>query len=230
MGQWCHSTWCHHKVIWSSIWRQLESSGCHSQHPWVIGSWWLYTMAIQTGHTREYARHAEVHCWNIWVLSYNQISVWGIWSWLHTTSVCPRSWPSHRHLPSWAVLKRVATCTRNGNNADINSEAFVEAMRSPNTGLTYTALPGKRKQSVVDAEKLLSYNVAEFFRQKGYCKEYEYVKVIAQWHEASDGRGISQLQRCRYNHEMLGYILDEWMPWHRENYDFSTIDINRYII
>lgn len=128
------------------------------------------------------------------------------------------------------VLKRVATCTRNGNNADINSEAFVEAMRSPNTGLTYTALAGKRKQSVVDAEKLLSYNVAEFFRQKGYCKEYEYVKVIAQWHEASDGRGISQLQRCRYNHEMLGYILDEWMPWHRENYDFSTIDINRYVI
>lgn len=29
---------------------------------------------------------------------------------------------------------------------------------------------------------------------------------------------------------MLNMILDEWMPpWHRENYDFSTIDINRYI-
>ena len=104
-------------------------------------------------------------------------------------------------------------------------------MRSPNTGLTYTALAGKRKQSVVDAERLLSYHVAEYFRQKGYEKEYEYVKVIAQWHESSDGPGgrISQLQRCRYNYEMLGYILDEWMPWHRENYDFSTIDINRYI-
>ena len=29
------------------------------------------------------------------------------------------------------------------------------------------------------------------------------------------------------NYEMLNYVLDDWMPWHRENYDFSTIDINR---
>ncbi|KAJ7394540.1 hypothetical protein OS493_000355 [Desmophyllum pertusum] len=26
---------------------------------------------------------------------------------------------------------------------------------------------------------------------------------------------------------MLNYVLDEWMPWHVENYDFRTIDINR---
>ncbi|KAK3752537.1 hypothetical protein QZH41_016313 [Actinostola sp. cb2023] len=26
---------------------------------------------------------------------------------------------------------------------------------------------------------------------------------------------------------MLNYILDEWMPWHTNNYDFSTIDVNR---
>lgn len=125
------------------------------------------------------------------------------------------------------ILKRIASCTRNGNNAELNYEAFVEAMRSPNTGLTYTALTGKRKQSVVDAERLLSYHVADFFREKGYEREYEYTKIIAQWHEASDGRGISQLQRCRYNYAMLNYILDVWMPWHGENYDFSTIDINR---
>lgn len=122
------------------------------------------------------------------------------------------------------ILKRIASCTRNGNNAELNYEAFVEAMRSPNTGLTYTALAGKRKQSVVDPERLLSYHVADFFREKGYEREYEYTKIIAQWHEASDGRGISQLQRCRYTYAMLNYILD---VWHGENYDFSTIDINR---
>ena len=65
------------------------------------------------------------------------------------------------------ILKRIAGCTRNGNNPELNFEAFVEAMRAPNTGLTYTALAGKRKQSVVDAERLLSYHVAEFFREKG---------------------------------------------------------------
>ena len=102
----------------------------------------------------------------------------------------------------------MATCTHNGNNADINSEAFVEAMRSPNTGLTYTVLAGKRKQSVVDAEKLLSYNVAEFFRQKGYGKDYEYVKVIAQWHEASDGR-VSH--SCRDAGTIMRCCVTSWM-------------------
>ena len=136
--------------------------------------------------------------------------------------------PHHERGDHNHVLKRVAACTRNGNYPDLNFEAFVEAMRSPNTGLTYTALAGKRKQSVVDAERLLSYHVADFFREKGYENEYQYVKVIAQWHESSDGRGISQLKRSQYNYEMLNYILDEWMPWHKDDYDFSKIDINRY--
>ena len=54
------------------------------------------------------------------------------------------------------------------------------------------------------------------------------MQLMANWHEASDGRGLSQLKRAQYNYEMLNYVLDDWMPWHRENYDFSTIDINRY--
>lgn len=55
-----------------------------------------------------------------------------------------------------------------------------------------------------------------------------YVRTIAQRHEASDGRGLSQLQRSRYNYQMLNFTLHEWMPWHGENYDFSTVDINKY--
>ncbi len=55
-----------------------------------------------------------------------------------------------------------------------------------------------------------------------------YIQRIASWHESSDGRGIPQLARCKANHEMLNFVLDEWMPWHKENRDFSKIDINRY--
>ena len=47
------------------------------------------------------------------------------------------------------------------------------------------------------------------------------------WHEAADGRGLSELDRCRKNYAMLNMILDDWMPWHRDNYDFASIDINR---
>jgi len=128
----------------------------------------------------------------------------------------------HNHL-----LKRIAKATREGNNSDLNYERFDEAMRNPMTGLTHVALVGTRKQSVPDAEKLLSFHVAKFFKDNNYLPEAEYVETIAQWHEASDGRGLSQLQRCKQNYRMLNYILDEWIPWHRDNYDLSTLDINR---
>ena len=46
-------------------------------------------------------------------------------------------------------------------------------MRDPNTGLTLAALTGERKQSVVDAERMLSYLaiVGKFLSENGYEKE-----------------------------------------------------------
>jgi hypothetical protein len=69
--------------------------------------------------------------------------------------------------------------------------------------------------------------MASFMEQNGFEDEAIFLRAVAGWHEASDGRGLSQLQRCRANYNMLNYILDEWMPWHQENYNFSLIDINR---
>jgi hypothetical protein len=57
--------------------------------------------------------------------------------------------------------------------------------------------------------------------------ESKFGETVAGWHEAADGRGLSELQRCKTNYKMLNLILDEWMPWHVVNYDFTTIDINR---
>ena len=71
------------------------------------------------------------------------------------------------------------------------------------TGLTHAALVGSRKQSVPDAEKLLSFHVAKFFKDNHHLAEAEYVETVALWHEASDGRGLSQLQRCRQNYRCL---------------------------
>ncbi|XP_062604104.1 uncharacterized protein LOC134265903 [Saccostrea cucullata] len=100
-------------------------------------------------------------------------------------------------------------------------------MLDPLTGLSHAALTGQRPQSVEDAERLLSYHVAASMQKQDFNFEAEYVQTIAAWHEASDGRGISQLDRCKANHEMLNYLLDQLMPWHKERYDFSTLDINR---
>ncbi|XP_078679355.1 uncharacterized protein LOC144915008 [Branchiostoma floridae x Branchiostoma belcheri] len=127
------------------------------------------------------------------------------------------------------ILKRIAKHTREGGYDGINVRRFEEAMRSNTTDLTYAALVGLRKQSVKDAEKLLSHSVAEFFRSKNYEAEAKYVKVVADWQEASDGRGLSQAQRRNANEAMRKYILDEWMPWHEEDPDLSKIDINRRV-
>ena len=129
----------------------------------------------------------------------------------------------HNHL-----LKRIANHLREGGYDTLQYEAFSDVLADPLSGLTHAALVGKRKQSVKDAERLLSYHVVASLDRHGHNTEADYVRIIAQWHEASDGRGLSQLQRCRYNYEMLNFILDEWMPWHTDTYNFATIDINRY--
>ena len=117
---------------------------------------------------------------------------------------------------------------RDGVYDALQYEAFADVLADPLSGLTHAALVGKRKQSVKDAERMLSYRVVASLERHEHNVEADYVRIIAQWHEASDGRGLSQLQRCKYNYGMLNFILDEWMPWHADYYDFSTIDINRY--
>lgn len=141
-----------------------------------------------------------------------------------TTGLVHHERGDHNHL-----LKRIAQHVRDGRYNDLNYEAFSDVLADPLSGLTHAALVGKRKQSVKDAERLLSYHVVMSLERHGHLGEAEYIRTIAQWHEASDGRGLTQLQRCRYNYSMLNFILDEWMPWHTENYDFSTIDINRFV-
>jgi hypothetical protein len=94
--------------------------------------------------------------------------------------------------------------------------------------LTYSALVGMRRQSVKDAERLLSFATASSLKKHGHLKEAEYVDLIARWHEASDGRGLSQLQRCRQNYSLLTYLLVGWCPWYQETGDLSLVDINRY--
>lgn len=100
----------------------------------------------------------------------------------------------HNHL-----LRRIAKSVRKGKDPSLNFEAFNDALQDPESGLTYAALIGKRKQSLKDAERLLSRHVADSLMRKGHTEEANHIRIIANWHEASDGRGLSQLQRSRYN-------------------------------
>ena len=126
------------------------------------------------------------------------------------------------------ILKHIWKHTREEGPPGTNLQGFDDAMRDPNTGLTLAALTGERKQSVVDAERMLSYLVGKFLSENGYEKEGEYVNIVAGWHEAADGRGLSELERCKKNYAMLNMILDDWMPLHKTTPNLATIDINKY--
>ena len=59
----------------------------------------------------------------------------------------------------------------------LSGDAFRDAMLAPETGLTHAALTGVRKQSVQDAERLLSIHVARWLLNNGHLVEGQYVKV-----------------------------------------------------
>lgn len=100
-------------------------------------------------------------------------------------------------------------------------------MDDSSTGLTYAALTGQRKQSVTDAERLFGAGVLSFMQKKNYKFETKYVEIVLNWRRAGDERGLSELQRSRYNYSMINFILDELLPWHNDNYDLSSLEVNQ---
>lgn len=95
------------------------------------------------------------------------------------------------------ILKRVWKHTQEGGPDFCDVTSFDAAMMDLSTGLTRAALVGEREQSVTDADKMLSYLVAKFLREHGYDREAYYVERVAGWHEAADGHGLKELERCR---------------------------------
>ena len=66
---------------------------------------------------------------------------------------------------------------------------------------------------------------------KGYTCEAQHLTVIRNWRRACDERGLTDSQRSTYNNELLEYLLDDLMPWHREGLrDFSLLEVNKYDI
>lgn len=133
-------------------------------------------------------------------------------------------------LLSWLfVLQRIASHTKSGGPDKLQLERFVEALSDPSSGLMYPALTGARKQSVVDAERLFNPDLTAFMKQKGYEYEARYTEIIWNWRRSCDERGLSELQQCRFNYQFLNLILEELMSWYKQQYDFSLLEVNRYV-
>ena len=67
---------------------------------------------------------------------------------------------------------------------------------------------------------------------KGYIFKEDYIRtVVLNCRRVCDERGLSELQRRRYNYQMFNYmyILDDLMPLHRQEYDFSHLEVNSLV-
>ena len=106
-------------------------------------------------------------------------------------------------------------------------ERYVEALQDPASNLTYPALTGSRKQSVVDAERLFNPDLERFMVGKGYQFEVNYIKTLRNWRRANDECGLKERERSKYNYQLYNMILNELMLWHQEEYDFSLLEVNR---
>ena len=64
---------------------------------------------------------------------------------------------------------------------------------------------------------------------KGYQFEADYIRTIWNWRRAGDERGLSERERSKFNYELLNMLLGDLMPRYKQNYDFSLLEVNRYV-
>ena len=101
---------------------------------------------------------------------------------LHTYLYVPEMDPItgdyyHEREDHCHILKRIWKHTREKGPEGMNLQGFDDAVLNPSTGLTLAALRGERKQSVQDAERMLSFLVAKFLRENGYDMEGRYSRL-----------------------------------------------------
>ena len=82
---------------------------------------------------------------------------------------------------------------------------------------------------MVDAAGFFNPDLARFMEKKGYHFDTKFINTIWNWRRTTDERGLSELQRSKFNYQLLNMILDELMPWYKELYDFSFLEVNRYV-
>ena len=128
----------------------------------------------------------------------------------------------HNHL-----LKRIVNCLRECHIPGVDLRYLRDALHDKTTGLTYEALTGKNKQSV--CERIISPGVINFLDIKGHKTGAHVLTIILNWHRAVDGRGISEEMRSSYLNAFKNWILDVWMPWHKECDNCAMIDVNRCV-
>ena len=81
-----------------------------------------------------------------------------------------------------------------------------------------------------DVDRLFSCSLIAWMEKKSYTPEAEYLRIVHNWRRACDERGVTNDERSKFNKEFLIYLLDDLMPYHRDEglNDLSLLEVNRY--
>ena len=102
------------------------------------------------------------------------------------------------NLTSKLDFIRIGTSLRVGGPREVHVERYVEVLQDSDSGLTYPALVGTRKESVEDVERLFGESLIQFMEQKNYTVEAKYLCTICNWRWAIDERGLCETQRQQF--------------------------------
>ena len=123
-------------------------------------------------------------------------------------------------------MQRIGQSLRQGSPNGVKLERFEEALHDSSAHLTYPALSGTRKQSIEDVERLFGEKLIKWMKDKGYKEEMMFLRVVRDWRNACDMRGLTNAERSQYCSNFLKYLLNELMPWH-ETHDYSFMEVNQ---
>lgn len=59
---------------------------------------------------------------------------------------------------------------------------------------------------------MLSVGMLNFMLANGHVAKAQFVKLVRNWHKASDGKRLSEETRTEYSRAMLNWMLENWMP------------------
>ena len=117
----------------------------------------------------------------------------------YTTSLCSRGGSDpvtgrarHDRSDHNHHLKRIAQHFRDGGYTAFDYEAFADVLADPLSGLTHAALVGKRRQSVKDAERLLSYNVVRSLERLGKNEEAAFIWTLGKFSHSNNSNHTGQ--------------------------------------
>ena len=71
----------------------------------------------------------------------------------------------------------------------------------------FLALMGSRSSP----SRMLKDPLADYMQRKGYKFEEKLIRTVANWRCACDEHGLTELQQCKFNYQLLNLLLDDLM-------------------